>query len=61
MKQEQEKIQEAEEKSRRLAAAHEERVVNLEARVAELSQTIGIYDRLRQSDQIAIDKLKVNN
>ncbi|XP_073981876.1 GRIP and coiled-coil domain containing 88 kDa [Rhodnius prolixus] len=55
---EQEKIQEAEEKSRRLAAAHEERVVNLEARVAELSQTIGIYDRLRQSDQIAIDKLK---
>ncbi|KAK9511618.1 hypothetical protein O3M35_000242 [Rhynocoris fuscipes] len=55
---EQEKILEAEEKSRRLAAAHEERVVNLEARVAELSQTIGVYDRLRQNDQIAIDKLK---
>uniref|UniRef100_A0A0A9YT43 GRIP and coiled-coil domain-containing protein 1 n=1 Tax=Lygus hesperus TaxID=30085 RepID=A0A0A9YT43_LYGHE len=55
---EQEKIKEAEEKSKRLAAAHEVRVANLEARLAELSETVGLYDRLRQNDQIAIEKLK---
>jgi hypothetical protein len=42
-----------------LAAVHEERVVNLEARLAELSETVGNYDRLRQQDQMAIQKLKV--
>jgi hypothetical protein len=42
-----------------LAAVHEERVANLEARLAELSETVGNYDRLRQQDQLAIQKLKV--
>ncbi|XP_024081948.1 GRIP and coiled-coil domain-containing protein 1 isoform X2 [Cimex lectularius] len=55
---EQEKLKEAENKSRQQAAIQEERVANLEARLAELSQTVGLYDRLRQSDQKAIDKLK---
>lgn len=42
-----------------LAATHEERVANLEARLAELSQSVGSYDRLRQDDQGAIFRLKV--
>ena len=37
---------------------HEIRVANLEARLAELSETIGEYDRARQQDQQAIQKLK---
>lgn len=56
---EQERACEAEERARSLAVLHEERVANLEARLAELSTTVGNYDRLRQSDQQAIDKLKV--
>lgn len=38
--------------------AHETRVAGLEARLAELSETVGGYDRLRQQDQHAIQKLK---
>lgn len=37
---------------------HETRVAGLEARLAELSETVGGYDRLRQQDQQAIMKLK---
>lgn len=48
----------AEERSRSLAALHEERVANLENRLAELSTTVGTYDRLRQLDQENIIKLK---
>lgn len=55
---EQEKVKEAEARSRELAAAHEERVANLEAKLAELSLTVGTYDRLRQSDQEAITRLR---
>ncbi|XP_014275500.1 GRIP and coiled-coil domain-containing protein 1 isoform X2 [Halyomorpha halys] len=55
---EQEKVKEAEARSRELAAAHEERVANLEAKLAELSLTVGNYDRLRQSDQEAITRLR---
>ncbi|KAG8323923.1 GRIP and coiled-coil, partial [Homalodisca vitripennis] len=55
---EQERASDAEERARKLAAMHEERVANLEARLAELSQTVGSYDRLRQDDQGAILKLK---
>lgn len=36
---------------------HEARVA-LEARLAELSEIVGSYDRLRQQDQLAIQKLK---
>ncbi|KAK7792654.1 hypothetical protein R5R35_005112 [Gryllus longicercus] len=56
--QEQQRVAEAEERARKLAAAHEERVANLESRLAELSETVGTYDRLRQQDQAAITKLK---
>lgn len=37
---------------------HEARVAGLEARLAELSEIVGGYDRLRQQDQQAIQKLK---
>lgn len=59
--QEQERAAKAEEQVQRLAAMHEERVANLEARLAELSLTVGSYDHLRQQDQNAISKLKVIN
>jgi len=55
---EQKRATDAEERARRLAAVHEERVANLEARLAELSETVGNYDRLRLQDQLAIQKLK---
>lgn len=55
---EQQRAQRAEERSKKLAAMHEERVANLENRLAELSTTVGTYDRLRQMDQENIQKLK---
>ncbi|XP_072156938.1 GRIP and coiled-coil domain-containing protein 1 isoform X3 [Bemisia tabaci] len=58
IQQEQERAAKAEEQVQRLAAMHEERVANLEARLAELSLTVGSYDHLRQQDQNAISKLK---
>lgn len=48
----------AEETNRKLAALHEERVASLEARLSELSGTVGTYDRQRQQDQASIAKLK---
>lgn len=48
----------AEDRSKKLAAAHEDRVANLESRLAELSAIVGTYDRLRQTDQDSIFKLK---
>ena len=58
--QEQKRATDAEERARKLAAVHEERVANLEARLAELSETVGNYDRLRQHDQMSIHRLKVS-
>lgn len=58
IKQEQRRVLRAEEQSRRQAALHEDRVANLEARLAELSSTVGNYDRLRQHDQNSIHALK---
>lgn len=55
---EQQRAHRAEERSKSLAAMHEERVANLENRLAELSTTVGSYDRLRQIDQGNIAKLK---
>lgn len=55
---EQKRAQFAEETNRKLAALHEERVISLEARLSELSNTVGTYDRLRQQDQENIAKLK---
>ena len=48
----------AEKLSSGVRAAHEKRVVNLESRLQELSETVGTYDRLRQQDQTSIQKLK---
>lgn len=48
----------AEEVNRKMAAVHEEKVALLEERLAELSSTVGSYDRLRQIDQENIFKLK---
>lgn len=48
----------AEERNKALAAMHEERVASLESRLAELSATVGLYDRLRQTDQENIAKFK---
>ncbi|KAK7073872.1 GRIP domain [Halocaridina rubra] len=47
-----------EETSRDLAKAHEDRVATLEARLADLSYTVASYDRTRQEDLQAIQKLK---
>ncbi|XP_017012683.2 GRIP and coiled-coil domain-containing protein 1 [Drosophila takahashii] len=58
IRQEQRRVLRAEEQSRRQAALHEDRVASLEARLAELSTTVGRYDRLRQQDQESIHDLK---
>ncbi|TDG41237.1 hypothetical protein AWZ03_012344 [Drosophila navojoa] len=58
IRQEQRRVLRAEEQSRRQAALHEDRVANLESRLAELSNTVGSYDRLRQQDQDSIHALK---
>ncbi|RZF46461.1 hypothetical protein LSTR_LSTR012536 [Laodelphax striatellus] len=55
---EQERASEAEKQTKKLVAMHEERVANLEARLAELSHTVGNYDRVKEEDQCAIRKLK---
>lgn len=55
---EQKRAQLAEDRSKTLAAVHEDRVVTLESRLAELSASVGTYDRLRQSDQQSIFRLK---
>ncbi|XP_049765163.1 GRIP and coiled-coil domain-containing protein 1 isoform X1 [Schistocerca cancellata] len=56
--QEQKKAADAEEQAKHMAAMHEERVASLEARLAELSSAVGMYDRQLQQDQVAIQKLK---
>ncbi len=43
---------EVEERAQNLRSSQENRVVNLEARLQELSETVGSYDRLRQQDQV---------
>lgn len=56
--QERTRATEVEESARGLATAHEERVASLEARLADLSLTVASYDRTRQEDLLAIQKLK---
>ncbi|KAE8749866.1 hypothetical protein FOCC_FOCC003335 [Frankliniella occidentalis] len=58
IQEEQRRAKDAEDTAKHLAAVHEERVANLESHLAELSETVGSYDRLRQQDQQAIHKLK---
>lgn len=55
---EQIRLNKCEERNKALAAMHEERVASLESRLAELSASVGLYDRLRQTDQETIAKFK---
>lgn len=50
----------AEEKMRKLAVEHENRVSKLEQKLAQLSDLASKYDKHRQEDQQTILKLKVN-
>lgn len=58
IKNEQKRAVNAEERNQKLSSVHEARVANLEARLQELSKTVGSYDRLRSQDQENILKLK---
>nr|SVE71618.1 EOG090X04IO [Daphnia similis] len=58
IQQEQRNAVEAKEDARQLAEVHEKRVVTLETRLAEFSERIGSYDRLRQQDLATVTKLK---
>ncbi|XP_061399534.1 GRIP and coiled-coil domain-containing protein 1 [Musca vetustissima] len=58
IKNEQRRVQMAEDESRKQAILHEANLTNLETKLAELSKTVGNYDRLRQQDQEAINALK---
>ncbi|XP_053974391.1 GRIP and coiled-coil domain-containing protein 1-like isoform X1 [Hylaeus volcanicus] len=58
IREEQKRAAAAEQQARVLVLTHETRVAGLEARLAELSEIVGSYDRLRQQDQQAIQKLK---
>lgn len=58
IKNEQKRAVNAEERNQKLSSVHEARVANLEARLQELSKTVGSYDRLRSLDQENILKLK---
>nr|CAG4650901.1 EOG090X04IO [Simocephalus serrulatus]SVE94179.1 EOG090X04IO [Simocephalus serrulatus] len=58
IQQEQHNAAEAKEEARQLAQAHDKRVASLEARLAEFSERIGSYDRLRQQDLATVSKLK---
>ena len=53
-----ERAEKAEVRGAGIRSEHESRVINLEARLQELSEAVGTYDRLRQQDQSAIGKLK---
>jgi len=55
---EQRNSSEIKEAAQKLDASHEKRVSTLEARLAELSLTVGSYDRLRQEDLSTVSKLK---
>lgn len=48
----------AEESARKICARQEERVTLLEAKLAELSHTIGEYDLQRRRDQHTIRQLR---
>ncbi|XP_078586650.1 GRIP and coiled-coil domain-containing protein 1-like isoform X1 [Branchiostoma floridae x Branchiostoma japonicum] len=58
IQQEQTRANEAEARLRQLEAEREARVANLEAKLAELSVVVGNYDKIRQQDQEAMEKLK---
>jgi len=53
-----ERADRAESRGAGIRSEQESRVINLEARLQELSEAVGTYDRLRQQDQSSIFKLK---
>ncbi|CAG9804091.1 unnamed protein product [Chironomus riparius] len=55
---EKQRANEANERNKKLTALHEERVQNLESRIAELSRNFAHYHQLRESDQKSIIQLK---
>nr|XP_054761741.1 GRIP and coiled-coil domain-containing protein 1-like [Lytechinus pictus] len=55
---EQQKARETEERLQKTRAAEEQRVADLESKLSALSETVGTYDRGRQQDQHAIQRLK---
>jgi hypothetical protein len=55
---EKQRANEANERSKKLTALHEERVQNLESRLAELSHSVAHYHQLRESDEKSIVLLK---
>lgn len=55
---EKQRANEANERNKKLTALHEERVQNLEQRLADLSNSISHYHQLRESDQKSISSLK---
>ncbi|XP_030844936.1 GRIP and coiled-coil domain-containing protein 1 isoform X2 [Strongylocentrotus purpuratus] len=55
---EQQKARETEERLQKTRAAEEQRVADLESKLSDLSDTVGTYDRGRQQDQHAIQRLK---
>lgn len=55
---EKKRANEANERNKKLTALHEERVQNLESRIAELSQNFAHYHQMRESDQSSIMQLK---
>lgn len=55
---EKQRANEANERNKKLTALHEERVQNLEQRLADLSLSIAHYHQLRESDQNSISNLK---
>ncbi|KFM82769.1 GRIP and coiled-coil domain-containing protein 1, partial [Stegodyphus mimosarum] len=48
----------AEERLKLLTIVNEKRIANLESRISELSSMVGNYDKLRQDDQLTIQRLK---
>ncbi|GAB1862965.1 GRIP and coiled-coil domain-containing protein 1 [Camponotus japonicus] len=58
IREEQKRATAAEQQARGSTMIYEARVACLEARLAELSEIVGSYDRLRQQDQLTIQKLK---
>ncbi|XP_063822382.1 GRIP and coiled-coil domain-containing protein 1 [Ostrinia nubilalis] len=58
IREEQIKAKRAEESARKICARQEERVALLESKLAELSETVGVYDLRRRRDQQLIQQLK---
>ncbi|XP_007908798.1 GRIP and coiled-coil domain-containing protein 1 [Callorhinchus milii] len=52
------KAAQAEDQLQQYSQMEEERVANLEARVSELSDLLGTYDKTKHKDQITVQKLK---